>query len=190
MRCPVVGSRMGRIARAAAGGLVSLGLIAGLAGCAEQSMGDLHNYVKQVLARPGKPPTPLPPIKPYEIYTYSSAQAADPFQPFYVAPPEPADNSSANDSGIAPDSNRNREELEAHPLDALRMMGTLVRDGETWGIVRSPDAVIHRVKVGNYMGQNHGKIVDISEEVIGLNEIVPDGQGAWVEREASLALFQ
>ena len=130
------------------------------------------------------------PVEPYVIHTYSSAEAVDPFQPFFVAPPEPAeDESQTADNGIQPDRNRNREELEAHPLDALRMMGTLEQEGETWGIVRAPDAVIHRVKVGNYLGKNHGKIVDISEETIALTEIVPDGQGGWVERDASLALF-
>ena len=166
------------------------GLTLALGGCAEQSMSDLKSYVKDVMARPGKPPEPLPPIEPYEIYAYSSSEDTDPFQPFYVAPPEPPPGSQQADGGIKPDTNRNREELEAHPLDSLRMMGTLEREGEVWGIVRAPDAVIHRVKVGNYLGQNHGKIVDISEEFIALSEIVPDGQGGWVERDASLALFQ
>jgi len=170
--------------------VIIVALSIGLSGCAEQSMDDLKLYVKDVMARPGKPPEPLPPIEPYEIYTYSSSEGIDPFQPFFVAPPEVTDSKADQGNGLKPDVNRNREELEAHPLDALRMMGTLERDGETWGIVRAPDAVIHRIKVGNYLGQNHGKIIEISEEQIGLSEIVPDGQGGWVERDASLALFQ
>ena len=184
-------SQAGKSVLRLTGALTILLLATGLAGCAEQSMGDLKTYSKRILARPGRPPKPLPLIEPYVLYTYSSSDAVDPFQPFYVAAPEAAqeDRNSA-DNGIRPDRDRNREELEAHPLDALRMMGTLVRDGETWGIIRSPDAVIHRVKVGNYLGSNHGKIIDISEESIGLTEIIPDGQGGWVERNAQLALYQ
>lgn len=173
------------------GTLLALIMALSLTGCAEQSMSDLEAYVKQIMARPGKDPEQLPEIAPYVIYAYSSSEGVDPFQPFFVAPPEPPEKQpNASDGGIQPDSNRNVEELEAHPLDALRMMGTLESDGVIWAIVRAPDSVIHRVKIGNFIGKNHGKIVEISEEVVALNEIIPDGQGGWVEREASLALFQ
>ncbi len=173
-------------------GMVAILLLAiSLTGCAEQSMTDLQSYVNRIMARPGRPPKPLPPIEPYVLYSYSSSDAVDPFQPFFVAAPQVDQQDGASThGGVRPDRDRNREELETHPLDALRMMGTLERDGETWGIIRSPDSTIHRVKVGNYLGTNHGKIIDISEESIGLTEIISDGQGGWKEREAQLALYQ
>ena len=133
----------------------------------------------------------LPPIEPYEVYTYRSSGDVDPFEPFYKEEvPPPGGPVTASGSGLSPDFNRNREELENYALDSLRMMGTLELNSELWGIVRSPDGTIHRVQVGNYIGRNHGKIVSISEESIDLNEIIQDGQGGWQEREAALALAE
>lgn len=174
-------------------GLALLAIVAGtgLTGCLpEKSMSDLQNYVSEMLARPGQRPEELPPIKPYVIYAYQSVDGVDPFEPFYVEPPEPPQSDKPAGSGLKPDTTRNQEELEQHALDSLRMMGTLELGDGIWGIVRSPDSVIHRVQVGNYVGRNYGKIIGISEESIDLMEIVPDGQGGWVEREASLALTE
>lgn len=167
------------------GALVCLGL----AGCASGDMSDLEQYVQQVLARKGKRPPPIPPLEPYVVYNYKSSEGRDPFEPFFKEEPPPPTMAAAA-SGLQPDMNRNREELEQYTLDSLRMMGTLEQASQLWGIVRSPDGTIHRVQVGNYMGRNHGKIVNISEEGIELQEIVPDNQGAWSERQAALALVE
>ncbi|MCG7971956.1 MAG: pilus assembly protein PilP [Candidatus Thiodiazotropha taylori] len=40
------------------------------------------------------------------------------------------------------------------------------------------------------MGQNHGRIMLITEDRIELNEIVQDGSGGYIERQASLALAE
>jgi type IV pilus assembly protein PilP len=70
------------------------------------------------------------------------------------------------------------------------MVGTLKRDGNSWALVRMSDSTIHRVKPGNFLGENHGKIVQISESEVELTEIVPDGLGGWMERQAALALSE
>ncbi len=101
---------------------------------------------------------------------------------------EAAETLEADANAIQPDRNRNREELEAHPLDSLRMVGTIEKDGGTWAIISASDGTIHRVQEGNYMGQNHGQILSIDEFSVVLREIVPDGLGGWREREASLVL--
>ncbi len=165
-------------------------VVMGLSGCVERNMSDLEAYSQQVMARKGSRIDELPPVEPYEVYAYSSADGVDPFEPFYKEiPPEQAA-VAATGSGISPNFDRNREELENFSLDSLRMMGTLELNEELWGIVRSPDGTIHRVQVGNYVGRNHGKIVGISEESIDLNEIIQDGRGGWQERDAALALTQ
>jgi len=162
-----------------------------LSGCVERNMSDLKAYSEEILARKVKPPDDLRPFPPYEVYSYSSVDGADPFEPFYKADaPPPVGGPVAGGSGIQPNLDRNREELENFSLDSLRMMGTLELDEELWGIVRSPDGTIHRVQVGNYVGRNHGKVVGISEESIDLNEIIQDGRGGWQERDAALALTQ
>ena len=146
-------------------------------------MRDLERYVSEVLSRPGGKIEPIPPLEPYVVYTYKSSDGVDPFEPFFQDEPD-LTTVAADGDGLAPDPNRNREELEGYALDSLRMMGTLEQDETIWGIVRTPDGAIHRVQSGNYMGRNHGKITHISEEKIELTEIVPDSQGRWQERPA------
>ena len=69
-------------------------------------------------------------------------------------------------------------------------VGILEQAGVTWGLVETKEGTIHRVKAGNYMGQNHGKITHITEDKIELTEIVPNGTGGYSERQASLALAE
>ena len=73
---------------------------------------------------------------------------------------------------------------------ALRMMGTLEKGDQFWAILRDPDSIIHRVQTGNYIGQNHGNIIEVTETNIKLLEIIPDGRGGWEERKAELALAE
>jgi type IV pilus assembly protein PilP len=48
----------------------------------------------------------------------------------------------------------------------------------------------YEVRVGNYLGQNFGKVTRIvtekDEEKILLQELVQEADGAWVERESTL----
>jgi type IV pilus assembly protein PilP len=168
-----------------------------LAGCGGGSMADLRSYISDIKTRPGTPVEDLPPIAPYVVYTYpcdGAIPCVDPFEPFYLEPPDPCSNPNAPEcstttaGGFSPDFDRNREELESFPLDSLRMMGSLEKGDQFWAILRDPDTIIHRVQVGNYIGQNHGKITDVTEDRIELLEIIPDGRGGWQEREAELAL--
>ena len=163
-----------------------------LTGCGGGSTADLRSYVADVKTREGTPIEELPPIEPYVVYTYpcdGAVECVDPFEPFYLEPPRPpSSGGQAADNGISPDFDRNREELESYPLDGLRMMGTLENSEQFWAIVRDPSAIIHRVQVGNYLGQNYGKITGISEDKIELLEIIPDGRGGWDERSAGIAL--
>ncbi len=176
--------------RRRAGVLVCALLAAGmLAGCEERSKADLEAYAAAVLARQGGEVEPLPEITPYEVYTYRSSDSINPFAAFDVEPPE-QERRRASSNGISPNFNRVPEELESTTLDSLRMVGTLEQEDQRWAIVRSPDGVIHRVQVGNYMGRNHGRIQSIDENGVALVEIIPDGQGGWQERPAFLALAE
>ncbi|MGI9319953.1 MAG: pilus assembly protein PilP, partial [Thiogranum sp.] len=132
---------------------------------------------------------PLPEFTPFETHLYEASGERDPFTPpVYSVPKTPVGQASGN--GITPDFNRSREPLESEPLDSLRMVGTLERQNNSWALVRMSDSTIHRVKPGNFMGQNHGKIVQITESELALTEIVPDGLGGWMERQAALALSE
>lgn len=165
--------------------LFLLMVMIGLTGCASRDMTDLRAFVEDVKQRPAGRIEPLPEIKEVETHTYSSADLRNPFAPEPVAETEKA---VAQSSGLMPDFNRRKEELEGFPLDSLRMVGTVDQGDFTWGLIRTNDGTIHRIKTGNYMGMNFGKIERVSEEKIELTEIIQDGQGGYIERQATVAL--
>lgn len=165
--------------------LITLALSGLLAGCFNQDMSDLTRYVDQVKARKQGYIEPLPEIKQVETFAYVPGERRSPFRPTEEGEEESEKPSS---NGIAPDPNRRKEELESYSLDSLRMVGTLQQGEVMWALVQTSDKTIYRVKAGNYMGRNHGQITRIDENDIELTEIVPDGQGGYLERQASLAL--
>ncbi|MGQ9658616.1 MAG: pilus assembly protein PilP [Thermochromatium sp.] len=157
-----------------------------LVGCGSHDIDDLETYVRQVNARPPGPIESLPEIKPIETFVYEPGERRDPFQSDVQSEPEP----EVTESGPAPDLNRPREELESYPLDSLRMVGTLEQNDMRWALVRTKEGIVHLVTVGNYLGQNHGRIVAIDLDAIQLNEIVSDAPGQWRERTTTMALSQ
>ena len=169
---------------------VSVCLLAGsLAACSGNNTQDLRSYVEAVKSRQQAHIEPLPEFAPFETHLYQASGERDPFTPpVYSAPKSQVAQSSGG--GIAPIPDRAREPLEAEPLDSLRMVGTLERQSNSWALVRMSDSTIHRVKPGNYLGQNHGKIIRVTESELGVTEIVPDGLGGWMERQAALALSE
>lgn len=164
-------------------------LSGGLTACAGSDTEDLSRYVEEVKSRQHARIEPLPEFPPYETHLYQAAEDRNPFAaPVYSAPKSNVAQATAN--GISPDFNRAREPLESEPLDSLRMVGTLERGGSSWALVRMSDRTIHRVKPGNFVGQNHGKIVAVTESEVEVTEVVPDGLGGWIERQAALALSE
>ena len=163
--------------------------------CVLNDMSDLDAYTQEVLARPGGRIEPLPEIKPYEAYTYKSGQegARDPFLAFNEKTQEELEETA--DTGLTEEMerelhSRNREELERFELDSLRMVGTIEDQENNWGIILDPEGTVHRVRVGNYLGANVGKILNIFEDRIELREIVKDSSGKWEERQAAIALAE
>lgn len=158
-----------------------------LVGCGGARLGELEDYAARVKSRPPSPLKPLPEIKQIDTFIYKPANRRDPFvmdvQSATAVTTGPTD-------GLAPDPLRRKEELEQFPLDSLDMVGTLERDQTRWGLIRTPDGILHRVRVGNYMGKNNGQIVNINPERIQLTEIINDGPGRWRENQAEIALKQ
>lgn len=90
---------------------------------------------------------------------------------------------------MRPDTNRAREYLERFTLDSLLMVGSLERGGQDWTLIRDPDGGIHRVRMGNFLGRDHGRIVEMGGTFIAVIEIVPDGtEDGWVERPRTIEL--
>ena len=173
--------------------------ILGVAGCVSGDMSDLEKQVSKIMSKPGGRLEPLPEIKPYEAYVYESGKsmARNPFKRFYVVEQSLAIEESEGpvDDGLTEEmrneiQNRNREELERFELDSIKMVGTLQNEDNNWGIVIDPDGIVHRVKTGNYIGLNIGKITSIEEEKIEVREIIKDNSGRYGERKALLPLTE
>ncbi len=163
-------------------------LLITLNGCGGDDFNDLHKFIQEVHARPKGAIDPLPETKVVESFIFKPDGLRDPFQSIETTA---ASNSPDvfGGTGIRPDTERRKEELEAYTLDALRMVGTLIDAKGLWGLVKAKDGTIHSVQVGHHMGQNYGKIIRILDDKIELMEIVPDVKpGTWREQQASLAL--
>ena len=151
---------------------------AGLAACSTQD-DDLQAFIAETNKEAGGRVEPLPEVKPYQIYTYDDSNMRSPFMP--TSP-------NSGNPNLRPDAHRNREELENYSLDTMKMVGSMQQKGQTFGLVQTKDGLVHRVVVGNYIGQNDGKITAITPSKIDVREIVPDGLGGYIERPAALAL--
>jgi type IV pilus assembly protein PilP len=156
-----------------------------LSACSKD-LGDLENYIADVKARPADPIAPIPPVKTYTPYEYEGLSGRDPFRQSLSEGSD--DVRSTAGTGPRPDFERPKEYLERYELDTLSMVGTFSKENSDWALVRDPEGVIHRVPVGNYIGKNHGQVVNIKSTQIDLSELISDGTGGWLVREASIAL--
>jgi len=165
-----------------------LGLTTMLTACGGD-MSDLEQFIDDTKQAHHGKVDPLPEFPPYQTFLYDAQDIRDPFRPQtdLSSSPIAAENEY---SGPRPEATRRREPLESYPVDALKMVGLLQQKTQTWGLVRDPDGTIHRVQPGNYAGQNHGKIVQVSETKIAIVELVPDGLSGWVNRDAQLAMSE
>lgn len=157
-----------------------------LAGCAG-NQDDLNRYIADVKARPPSPIEPIPPVRTYTPYEYEGLLGRDPFR---QSTSEGSDEAIANNtgSGPRPDLQRPKEYLERFELDTLEMVGTFEKEANEWALIRDPDGVVHRVAVGNYIGQNYGRVLSIQTDAVELSEFISNGAGGWLVREAEMAL--
>jgi type IV pilus assembly protein PilP len=162
---------------------IGLAIAALIAGCGGESHQDLRAW----MAEQGKGTRgrldPVPQIKPYEPFAYNAFDLPDPFKPRKIEP-------TKGGSKLAPDLARRREPLEAFPLESLTMVGTMEKNKSMYALVRTPEKDIYQIRAGNYLGQDFGVVVGITDTEIKLRELVQDGAGDWTERTSSLQLQQ
>jgi type IV pilus assembly protein PilP len=149
-----------------------------LAGCSSGD-DDLQNFVNETNKEAGGRVEPLPEVKPQQTFAYADMNLRSPFTP--TSP-------NASNPNLRPDAHRNREFLEQYALDTMKMVGSMQQSGQLFGLVQTKDGIVHRVVVGNYIGQNDGKITGITPSKIDVREIVADGLGGYIERPTGLAL--
>ena len=156
-----------------------------LAACGGEEFQDLRDFVKNAGADLRGRVDPPPEIKPYEPLSYdNSVGLPDPFKP------RKPELKSGRPGVNQPDLERRREALEEFSLESLKMVGFLYQAKIGYAIIRSPDSKLHRVKTGNYLGQNFGQISSVSDSEVKIKEMVQDSAGDWTERTSSLQLME
>ena len=146
---------------------------------------DIDAFLKEKREAPTGQIPPVPALKAYRAFTYSASGMRSPFsKPVDVKEIARLEASAS----VKPDLNREREFLEQYSFDSLRMVGTLELDGVLWALVRDPEGGVHRVRRANYLGRNHGRILEIGQNYLSVVEIVSTGGDGWVERPRTLEL--
>jgi type IV pilus assembly protein PilP len=167
---------------------LALGAAAALVACSGDEHGDLKQELNKLTADVRGRVDPLPQVKPYEPVPYTADGQLDPFRPERIEVAQ-GGAARASTSKLAPDVNRPKEPLEAFPLEAIQMLGTITQTQETFALVKA-GTNLYRVRKGNYLGQNFGVITAIDDGQIALKELVQDAGGEWVERSSALQLVE
>ena len=157
-----------------------------LVSCGGEQHSDLRQFVRDSDNMPRGRIPPLPEVKPYEPFEYAAFDLLDPFIPRKITSGKQATKRS-DDPRLDP--NRRKGPLEAFPLENLKMVGTLQQKRENFALILTPDKNLYRVKSGDFMGQNFGRIVEISETSIKLKELVQDSGSDWKEEDRTLLLL-
>ena len=158
-----------------------------LAGCSSSAKNDeLDAFYKEVEEQGKGRIEPLPPFEQVAPFAYQAGGLRSPFE----APVEVLPGRKAKIDGrqVRPDSTRVKQYLEQFKIGQLAMVGTLEQRGQRYALIRDVEEGVHRVRAGDYMGSDHGKILDINDTTVELLEIVSDGTGGWVERQRKVSL--
>ena len=160
-----------------------------VAGCSSSDEEELQQWMAEQRNQTRSRVDRLPEPTKFTPQAYSQEGTIEPFSNQKLAQALRRDSNQAtvNAALIAPELARRKEPLEASPLDSVAMVGSLIKVGQPVALVRV-DNLLYQVRVGNYLGQNYGKIIKVSETGISLREIVQDAAGEWIERPATLQL--
>lgn len=171
--------------------LITFSCVLLLSGCGTDEFEDLKDFVNTAGKGMRGKVEPPPVVTTYEAFDYKNPDGLpDPFIPTKPQAPGPSDNKGGGKTGGSAPPPHPHEELEDYPLESLRMKGYVNYKGRAHAIIESPDHKIHTVKVGNYVGQNFGKISEITETEVKLKEQVQDSSGSWSERISTLQLLE
>lgn len=167
---------------------LSVAVLAGsLAGCSSQQE-ELDSWMQQQKREVRPSVQPLTPPKKFLPQQYVEADGVEPFSQQKLSVVLKQEAKEPN-SLLAAEMNRRKEPLEAYPIDSMSMVGSVGKKGSLYALLKV-DNLLYQVKQGDYLGQNYGKVVKITETEVSLREIVQDAAGEWIERQTSLQLVE
>ncbi|MDB5874876.1 MAG: pilP [Ramlibacter sp.] len=160
-----------------------------LGACGSSGQEELQTWMSEQRAQTKPQVQPIPEPKKFTPQAYTQEASTDPFsnQKLTQALKRESSQSTSNAALVAPELARRKEPLESYPIDSMAMVGSLVKEGKPVALLRV-DNLLYQVRPGNYLGQNFGKIVKVTETELVLREIVQDAAGEWIERTATLNL--
>lgn len=170
-------------------GLVLAAAAATLAGCDAGGQDEVQTWMNEERSRTKPQVEPIAEPKKFVPLAYSQDRSTDPFSKEKLTQALKRESTLSAQSAalIAPEMNRRREPLESYPLDAMKMVGSLVKQGQPVALLRV-DNLLYQVRPGNYLGQNYGRITKVSDSEVVLRELVQDATGEWTERTSTLQL--
>ncbi|MEI6733675.1 MAG: pilus assembly protein PilP [Comamonadaceae bacterium] len=164
-------------------------MVATLTGCGASSESELRQWMAEQKSQIRPKISPISEPKQFIPESYSQVATIEPFsnQKLTQALKRDSTQAAANGALIAPELARRREALEAFPLDAMTLVGSMTQTGQPVALVKVEN-LLYQVRPGNYLGQNYGRVSKIAETEVTLREIVQDATGEWIERTATLQL--
>lgn len=169
--------------------LACLSSLCVLLGCTASGQDELTQWMESQKKQTMPQIAPISEPKQFYPESYTEVSATEPFsnQKLTQALKRESTQAAVNGALIAPELARHKEALEAFPLDALSMVGSLIKTGQPVALIKV-DNLLYQVRPGNYLGQSYGRVTKISETEVTLREIVQDAVGEWIERTATLQL--
>ncbi len=159
-----------------------------LSACSNSDQAEIKDWMKTQRAQtPSSVPPVISPI-PFVAAPYTQSSAVDPFDDVKLKAALAKARAASGVSALQPNLSRKREPLEAFPIDSIKMIGYVVKLGRPTALL-SASGTLYNVQLGNYVGQDFGKVNAITEQEISFKELVQDGAGVWTERTTKLPLI-
>jgi len=152
-----------------------------LTGCSSNTNEDLESFLRNAGNDMQVKIKPLPEMKSYLSFEFNAdGELNDPFK---------TRKDFEHSAILAPNLNRPKQPLEAFPLESIKFVGMLERGESAYALLKTPDNSVQQVQLGQYIGQNFGKVTAVYENGIDILEVIQDDStGDWVEQAASLLL--
>lgn len=148
----------------------------------------LNEQLLQIKSRPSGEIASLPEIKAYTPISYTGSNLRSPFR---LKEENNLDNNKkAANTALAPDLTRKKTPLELIPFESLSMVGSIqfYNEKHPSALIDDGRGKVHKITLDDYLGQDFGKVADISHESMTIEETVQDELGNWVKRSRQLTL--
>tara|TARA_B100000767_G_scaffold274686_1_gene308504 strand:- start:804 stop:1328 length:525 start_codon:yes stop_codon:yes gene_type:complete len=166
---------------------VILCVVVFLSSCGGNNHQDLAAFIDAVSRDAVPTVIDIPKSESYHSFKYDVASYRSPFTPAIDSLPEK--NLSHNEQDmVKPDFNRAKHYLESIQIEKMTMVGTISQFSIQWALLMTSNGQIHKVKKGQFIGRNHGRVTDVSNEYLQVNEIISNGQNTWANRVRTIKM--